>query len=398
MKDGKIYTPENIVDLMISDLDISQMSVLEPSCGDGNFVCKLLNAKSLKVQDIDQEALNRLKERTGITGINENFLLSDVNEKFDLIIGNPPYIKLQDLTEDDRKILKNFETCAGSCDIYYAFIEQSLKKLKKNGILRFIIPNSWLINSSAKKLRNLLSKYDIEVFDFKDEKVFKNIGTYTCILTVRNSKGRIKVSSKNNSFYLNDKEDLWAQKPDLKFNFKFENGLATLCDKAFVFEKKEGNKYFSKVNNSFIEIEDEYIKPIIKGSTLEEYWCLYPYDNNGCKKKPNGKAMEYLLSIKEILENRDYDDEWWNFGRRQGIKNMSGKKIVMSTIVSPNKEIKYKITDDLVYSGIFVKNNFDEVLKFINSNEIKEYILNYGKKMSGGYSAFSKALLKNIVE
>lgn len=403
MKDGKIYTPEKIVDLMISDLDIKNMKVLEPSCGDGNFIVKLLEAKELVAQDIDQDALDKMKVRCNFEGKKEDFLKSDINEKFDLIIGNPPYIRIQDLSEETRKQVKEFETCKnGSVDIYYAFIEQSLKKLNENGILKFIIPNTWLINSSAKRLRELLSKYDVEVFDFENEKVFDGVGTYTCILTVKktNKSKTIKISTKNENFELNKEiaaKEIWVNKPNLKFAFNFENGLATLCDKAFIFERKDGNKFFSRATNSFVEIEDEFIKPIIKGSTLEEQWCLYPYDENGKKKKPTGKALEYLNSIKSILEERDYDDEWWNFGRSQGIKKMNGEKLVISNILSPNGNFKSKKTNSLVYSGVFVKENFSEAERFMNDENIKKYIMKHGKKMSGGYSAFSKTMFKGVL-
>ena len=403
MKDGKIYTPESIVNVMISDFDIQNLKILEPSCGDGNFVVKLLNAKELVAQDIDQEALDKMKSRCGFQGKNEDFLSSNINEKFDLIIGNPPYIRIQDLDEDVRNQVKKFDTCkSGSVDIYYAFIEHAIKKLNKNGVLRFIIPNAWLINSSAKKLRGFLSKFDTEVFDFGNEKVFENVGTYTCILTVRNSNNNktIKVSSKKDFFELDKKtaeKEIWANKPNSKYDFTFENGLATLCDKVFIFEKKENGKYFSRATNSFVEIEDEFIKPIIKGSTLEEQWCLYPYDNNGNKKKPIGKAFNYLNSVKNLLENRDYDDEWWNFGRSQGIKSMQGKKLVISNIISPNGLFKSKEVDCLVYSGVFVKENFDEARRFMEDDNVKNYILKHGKKMSGGYCSFSKTMLKGII-
>lgn len=68
MKDGKIYTPERIVNLMLEGLNISNMDILEPSCGDGNFVEKLLGAKKLVAQDIDQEALDKMKERCSFEG------------------------------------------------------------------------------------------------------------------------------------------------------------------------------------------------------------------------------------------------------------------------------------------------------------------------------------------
>lgn len=63
MKDGKIYTPESIVDLMVGDFDLRSLDILEPSCGNGNFVVKLLKAKSLKAQDIDPVALEQMKKK-----------------------------------------------------------------------------------------------------------------------------------------------------------------------------------------------------------------------------------------------------------------------------------------------------------------------------------------------
>ena len=219
---------------------------------------------------------------------------------------------------------------------------------------------------------------------------------YTCILTVknRNEKNTITI----NKTEISKTDDIWSVKPQIVFNFSFKNGLATLCDKAFIFEKKENNKYYSKAKNEFVEIEDEFIKPIIKGSTLEEFWCLYPYNDDGTAKNINQdtKAWKYLLSIKDILENRDYDNQWWLFGRTQGIKHMVGKKLVISTIMNKNG-FKFKETKGLVYSGVFVSDNFDEVYKFLQSNDIKEYILKYGKKMAGGYASFSKTLLRGII-
>ena len=174
MKDGKIYTPESIVDLMVGDFDLRSLDILEPSCGNGNFVVKLLKAKSLKAQDIDPVALEQMKKRCGFEGVLQDFLTSPIDEKFDLIIGNPPYIKIQDLAEDTRTFLRNnFESCrTGSVDLYYAFIEQSIRKLRPNGTLRFIIPNAWMVNASAKSLRRLLNNYEIDFIDFGDQIIF----------------------------------------------------------------------------------------------------------------------------------------------------------------------------------------------------------------------------------
>lgn len=76
---------------------------------------------------------------------------------------------------------------------------------------------------------------------------------------------------------------------------------------------------------------------------------------------------------------------------------MQGKKLVISNIISPNGLFKSKEVDCLVYSGIFVKENFDEAKRFMEDDNVKNYILKHGKKMGGGYCSFSKTMLKGII-
>lgn len=419
MKDGIIYTPENIVDFMIKEFtgNIKNLNVLDPCCGEGAFSEKLVNAKNLTAYDIDEEALKITKEK-GIKAIFQDYLMSD-DEKFDLIIGNPPYIKFHDLEKGTREFIKNnFKSCKnGTIDIFFAFVEKSLDKLTENGVLKFIIPNSWLSNDSAKELRKILSNYDVSVYDFENEKVFSNADIYCCILTVKNSNNNksIKLNKKDSSFLISKSTlgdgEKWISTSKNKFqiNLELKNGVATLNDSAFIFKQKKGNLFFSRLSNKWVEIEDELIKPIVKASTGDKEFCLFPYTINGTTleeeviKENYPMAYSYLASIKYLLEDRTYHDKWYSYGRTQSVKNIFGKKFIISPLVNESG-FKFYIEENpnyIVYSGLFQiitdENIEKELIDFFNNKEVVDFILKNGRKMSGNWVSFSKSLLDILV-
>ncbi|MCE7747177.1 MAG: N-6 DNA methylase [Candidatus Heimdallarchaeota archaeon] len=125
------------------------------------------------------------------------------NNKFDVIIGNPPYFNLKKmvLVDEDAQILydylksshlwKNF--FRSSSDIYYYFVKQSIDMLNVGGIFSFIIPNYWIENKYADKLReDLLKRNILEIIDLEGNKIFKDEGKWlnisTCILTLEESR------------------------------------------------------------------------------------------------------------------------------------------------------------------------------------------------------------------
>jgi predicted RNA methylase len=421
MKNGVVYTPENIVNLMIEEFigDIDKLNVLDPCCGEGAFSKKLLNAKRLTAYDIDEDALKVAKEE-GINAVYQDYLVSPDDEKFDLIIGNPPYIKIHDLEENVREFIKdNFETCkSGTIDIFFAFIEKSLNKLEDDGVLIFIIPNSWLSNDSAKTLRKHLIKYDIRVYDFESEKVFDNVDIYCCILTVKNTnyENTILIERKNTSFSINKNElengEKWTTvfKNKLSVKLELKNGVATLNDSAFIFNLKEGNKFFSRLIGEWIELEEELIKPIVKASTGNKEFCLFPYTKDGVAIEENflekeyPRAYSYLFSIKELLEDRSYHDKWYSYGRTQSTKNVFGKKFIISPLVNEDG-FRFYIEEDpncIVYSGLYQiideKNTERELVNFFSNEDVIDFILSNGRKMSSNWASFSKSLLSILIE
>ncbi|EAJ3183222.1 class I SAM-dependent DNA methyltransferase [Campylobacter coli] len=108
---------------------------------------------------------------------------------FDLIIGNPPYIK-----ENDNKELftntKKLRTYQGKMDIWYHFVGRGFDILKNNGYLAFIATNNWVTNSGAKKLRNIVLEESqiLSLVDFSSFMVFDSASIQTMIMQFQKTK------------------------------------------------------------------------------------------------------------------------------------------------------------------------------------------------------------------
>ena len=133
-KFGQYFTPEIVANFMIELADISaNSSILEPSCGEGIFL-KLLHDKgfdNLTAFEIDEELAQNFSNVHY-----ESFISAKISTKFDLIIGNPPYIRWKNLEDDLKQELssnpiwnKYFNSL---CDYLYIFILKSIELLNEN--------------------------------------------------------------------------------------------------------------------------------------------------------------------------------------------------------------------------------------------------------------------------
>ncbi|OOG76460.1 Eco57I restriction-modification methylase domain-containing protein [Algoriphagus sp. A40] len=107
---------------------------------------------------------------------------------FDVVIGNPPYIRQEEFSSLKPYLQSRFQTFAGTADLYVYFVELSMNLLKDSGDFVFIIPNKWMRAGYGKALRSYVKGFAIhELLDFGDLQVFEEATTYPLIIALGKS-------------------------------------------------------------------------------------------------------------------------------------------------------------------------------------------------------------------
>ena len=147
---GQVFTPPNVVDFML-DLCQNKGRTLEPSAGDGAFF------SNLRERGADCVGIE-IDRRVCPTGAKlGDFFDYPLSEQFDTIIGNPPYVRLQDVTVGTKKRLKS-DLFDGRSNLFLFFIEKCIRHLKAGGELVFIVPREFIKLTAAKKLNAWLAE------------------------------------------------------------------------------------------------------------------------------------------------------------------------------------------------------------------------------------------------
>ena len=116
-----------------------------------------------------------------------------LTEGFDVVIGNPPYINIENLPVATKNYLfKNYQACKGRTDIYIAFLEKSIAILGAKGIMAFILPYAFAMQKYGEKMRQILIENHTirEIVDASSYRIFENAVVYNIILTVGNHIGQ----------------------------------------------------------------------------------------------------------------------------------------------------------------------------------------------------------------
>ena len=177
-KRGVVFTPFPIVKFMTSYINNSKVQkILEPSCGLGYIINNINKKHDITGIDINKEYISHCTTNLKhVKCILKNFIDYKTNDRYDYIIGNPPYIKIQNIDNIDLiKMRKEYpEFINGNTNIYIYFIIKCFNLLNENGKLIFIVPNTWIYSKSFKYFKDFIfkNKYLELLIDFKYKQIF----------------------------------------------------------------------------------------------------------------------------------------------------------------------------------------------------------------------------------
>jgi methylase of polypeptide subunit release factors len=424
-KKCQVFTPfeyvQKLLDYAGYQNNLYNKKVAENSCGDGNvlveivrrYVVDCINCGLTKQQikiglerdiyaaEIDQthidnctNKLNALVYEFGITEVkwnifNGDFLTFNITNKFDYVIGNPPYITYKEISSENRVFLREtYETCYhGKFDYCYAFIEASIKSLKNNGKLAYLIPSNIFKNQFAKSLREYIIEGLTDIYDFTSEKLFKDKLTASSIIVYEANSKREQLNYHNvlleeNKIIAKDElhgkwqfEDISVIERSRKFGdyFHAASSIATLLNSVYIIQDYTDDVEYISTNNDKVEksILRKAISARSKRYKKEEY-IIFPYDyqdNNlvrftevqFAERFPMTK--EYMEKHKTKLAKRDHDKgiSWFEYGRSQALAHLNQEKLLLSTLVTKQVYVYMLDKMDIPTSGIYVvtKGDYD---------------------------------------
>ena len=242
------------------------------------------------------------------------------NGGFDIVIGNPPYINIANLTDDYARMFyqRNYKTVKNKCDLYSIFTERTHGLLKTRGICSFIFSNSWLGTDSFSLFRKFLVSETkvIKLVDLPD-KVFENATVKTCIILFSKDKANnhtiILENYNGTAFYKMDHSLTYNNiKRYDNYPFSFEQGidlskvevvsLGDIAEFSLGIKTSNDKKFIS--NSPFPE--DSY--RLIRGRNIQRYntplsqeWIWYRPDLFMEKVGAGPRKLENFLVKKKIL-------------------------------------------------------------------------------------------------
>lgn len=192
-------------------------AVLDPGCGTGEFIdgvirwCRLHQCPLPRITgvELDPKHLPVLRDkyaRLDSVMIENADFLARRGGQFDFIVGNPPYVAITSLSEHEKSLYRlHYVSARGRFDLYLLFFEQALRCLVPDGRLVFITPEKYLYVETARPLRILLSRVNVEEIRFLREDTFGALVTYPSVTVLRHSPpetsrvvrrdGRVKILS-----------------------------------------------------------------------------------------------------------------------------------------------------------------------------------------------------------
>lgn len=486
---GAVYTPKYIRDYIIKqsiiNKDLVQAKIADISCGCGGFLYtasialkETTNLSYIDIfthhiygVDIQDYSITRTKLLLSLLAIANGEDISDYNfnlfvgdslvfkwenqlpnfNGFTIIVGNPPYVRLRNLSDNTKSFLKNWEVCStGLTDLYIPFFQIGFENLEPNGTLGYITMNSFFKSLNGRALRDYFQTRRplFRIIDFGNNQIFKSKNTYTCICLIQNVVADLieyKIINPDDLYsnigYSEVRYDIldshkgWNLQEEVAISkletigqpfgekYKTRHGIATLKNKVYIFKPiKEDSQYYylkDKISATEYPIEKSICRDIINSNRINDVVSLseimekiiFPYVYNGNDKPTildeeilKSKfpfAYKYLEEKKEILAKRDKGKgqypRWYAFGRTQSLEKVKHKLFFPKISNKPPTTIIDSNEDLLYYNGQAIIEQDTTELKIIQKLLESKIFWHYITKTSKPYSSDYYSLNGNYI-
>ncbi|QJW90755.1 class I SAM-dependent DNA methyltransferase [Spirosoma taeanense] len=366
---------------------------------------------------------------------------------FDAVIGNPPYIRQEELGESKTLLKKDFpKTYAGTADLYVMFVEHGLRILRPNGQFVFIIPNKWMRAGYGVSLRRWLKTLAIEqIVDFGDLPIFDEATTYPSILSIQKAMAveRFQVALVDTLQYA---DGLAAYIQTNRFEVETESlqdegwqltnvavqrlmaklrkggmplgeyvegkiyyGIKTGLNEAFVIDAATKDRLIAEDPRSA-----NVIKPFLAGRDIKRYQT--PKVDKHLIFTRRGINIEYYPAILRHLEQfkerlmpcpKDWKGDWK--GRKAGTykwyeiqdavdyyKEFEKPKLMLPDIAVKNQVIHDETGSYSVNTAYIIASDDKSLLAILNSSVVLYFYASITSSIRGGYLRFIRQYLEQI--
>ena len=490
---GAVYTPNYIRNYIVEQIQHSIAKPLDEclcadiACGCGAFLYTLAETIHKRTQasfatiyrrlygvDVSEISIIRAKILLSLVALLHGEIIENVdfnlycgnsltfdfiglpnvqeNGGFDVVVGNPPYVRSKHIDVDTKKLLSRWQTSrVGNADLYIPFFEIGMSVLRKDGTLGYITVNTFFKSVNARVLRRYFheNQMSLSIIDFGEQLVFKKKLAYTCLTFLSKTQSDsllyakaelADVVAQNKFVYsrinyntLDDHRGWNLNHSEVLINIRLienagealgdlyliKNGIATLANDVFIFRptRIDDNYFYLRREGCEYPIEKGICRDIIKPNILKteaeivekEEKIITPYDDKYnviaeelfINNYP--KAYAYLQLCREVLDARDKGegdyDAWYAFGRTQAIAD-SGKKLLFPYMSDLPHFVYMPQKDMMIYCGYAIYNESETELLFLKrvleSSVFDYYMRHTSKPYSTGFYSYAKNYIKSF--
>lgn len=376
---------------------------------------------------------------------------------FDVIIGNPPYLRVQGLRGNFEKETvyyeRSYASATGRFDIYVLFLEKAFQLINPSGMVSFILPHKFMVSDFGEGIRRFLLKNSAvsSLVHFGSEMVFEEASTYTCIIGLSHGNDSVKYRELKPAaiqFDFQFHDISYESLSNGKWNFHGEDtglvfqrmnsmprkasdvfsairvGVDTGADDLFLLTGKVVSDRFigfSERVGGEVVLESSIVRPVLRGENVKKYssldtayYVVYPHYEKDGKTYPYDEeelasmfplTYSYFLPYKEELVRKKIHKKtnpkfWFSLHRSREISLFEKEKIV-----TPETSLGGNMTIDnagychntQVYSLVKrddVALDNKFLLALLNSSLLWFYLQNTGAVLRGGYFRFKTKYLE----